>query len=116
MACVTRFRVPTKYGNVKTTVDGEKFDSAAEARRYQVLKIMERAKEITDLKRQVRYPLVAHAVEPVAVAFYVADFVYRRVSDGVEVVEDCKGFRTDMYKLKRKWMKACYGIDILETK
>ncbi len=48
---------------------------------------------------------------------YRADFVYEELRKGVwsEVVEDVKGFLTPMYRLKRKLMKAIYGIDIRET-
>jgi hypothetical protein len=44
---------------------------------------------------------------------YRADFTYE--ADGKLVVEDAKGFRTEMYKLKKKWVKAEYGIDIREV-
>ena len=46
---------------------------------------------------------------------YEADFVYVDLTNGAVTVEDCKGFRTDLYIWKRKHMKAQYGIDILET-
>jgi hypothetical protein len=44
---------------------------------------------------------------------FKADFVYIR--DGQEIVEDVKGRLTDVYKLKKKLMKACHQISILET-
>ena len=99
-----------KYGNRKVTVDGLTFDSAKEARRWGGLKLLERAGEITDLRRQVRYPIVWNGVK---VCAYVADFVY--VLDGVEIVEDVKGFKTAMYRLKKKLMKACHGVEIHEV-
>jgi hypothetical protein len=49
----------------------------------------------------------------VLVCRYRADFVY--VESGARVVEDVKGFRTVVYKLKRRLMLACHGIEIKET-
>lgn len=106
----------SKYHAKKTVVDGITFDSKREADRYLVLKSMEEDGAIEDLRRQVRYELVpAFDVEgrhyrPV---FYVADFVY--VEDGKEVVEDVKGMRTDVYRLKSKLFAYRYGVSIRET-
>ena len=47
-----------KYRNKKVEVDGILFDSKKEANRYMELKLLEKAGEITDLKRQVRYELI----------------------------------------------------------
>jgi Protein of unknown function (DUF1064) len=47
------------------------------------------------------------------VATYVADFSYEQA--GTMVVEDRKGIRTPAYRLKRRLMRALYGIDILES-
>lgn len=105
-----------KYHARKTTVDGIAFDSRREADRYLVLKGMEEDGSIGDLRRQVRYELVpAFDVDgkhyrPV---YYVADFVYRE--DGREVVEDVKGVRTDVYRLKSKLFARRYGMSIKET-
>jgi len=95
---------------VKTVVDGRTFDSKREAARYEALRGDQRAGRISGLRLQVRIPLKAGGV---IVARYVADFVY--VRGGRQVIEDCKGMRTAMYRLKRKWIKAQYGIEILET-
>lgn len=97
-------------------VDGITFDSRKEADRYLVLKGMEEDGAIEDLRRQVRYEIVpafdvdGRHYRPV---FYVADFVY--VEDGKEVVEDVKGMRTDVYKLKSKLFARRYGKAIKET-
>lgn len=105
-----------KYHARKTTVDGITFDSRREADRYLVLKGMEDDGAIGDLRRQVRYELVpafdvgGRHYRPV---YYVADFVY--VEDGKEVVEDVKGMRTDVYKLKSKLFARRYGMSIKET-
>lgn len=109
-------RQASKYHAHKTVVDGITFDSRREARRYQELKLMERAGAIRDLQRQVRFELIpafdvdGRHYRPTT---YVADFVY--VEGGREIVEDCKGFRTDVYRLKRKLFAHRYGVSIRET-
>ena len=106
----------SKYRARKTTVDGITFDSRKEADRYLVLKGLEKDGSIEDLRRQVRYELVpafdvdGRHYRPV---YYVADFVY--VEDGKEVVEDVKGMRTDVYRLKSKLFAYRYGMSITET-
>ena len=106
----------SKYHAKKTTVGGITFDSKREADRYLVLKSMEEDGTIEDLRRQVRYELVpafdvdGRHYRPV---YYVADFVYRE--DGREVVEDVKGMRTDVYRLKSKLFARRYGMSIRET-
>ena len=110
------WRGGSKYHAKKTTVDGITFDSKREADRYIVLKGMEEDGTIESLRRQVRYELVpafdvdGRHYRPV---YYVADFVYRE--DGHEVVEDVKGMRTDVYKLKSKLFARRYGMSIKET-
>lgn len=106
----------SKYHAKKATVDGITFDSRKEADRYLTLKAMEEEGSIRDLRRQVRYELVpafdvdGRHYRPV---FYVADFVY--VEDGKEVVEDVKGMKTDVYRLKSKLFARRYGMGIKET-
>lgn len=106
----------SKYHAKKTCVDGIVFDSKREADRYLVLKSMEEDGIIENLRRQVRYELIpAFDVDgkhyrPV---YYVADFVY--VEDGEEAVEDVKGMRTDVYRLKSKLFARRYGKVIKET-
>lgn len=106
----------SKYHAKKTCVDGIAFDSKREADRYLVLKSMEEDGAIEDLRRQVRYELVpafdvgGRHCRPV---YYVADFVY--VEDGKEVVEDVKGMRTDVYRIKSKLFARRYGKVIKET-
>lgn len=99
-----------KYHNTRTTVDGIVFDSKREAERWQELRLMEKAGEITDLRRQVPFALT---VNRQLVCHYKADFLYIR--DGKEIVEDAKGLRTREYAIKRKLMRACYGIEIQEV-
>lgn len=123
-----------KYGNRKVSDDGEIFDSRKEYRRWKELQILQRAGEITNLRRQVKFVLIpAQREDSIAVysrgmhkgspkpgrliereAAYIADFVYCD-RDGNTVVEDCKGMRTKEYVLKRKLMLHNYGIRIKET-
>ena len=100
-----------KYRNKKTVVDGIKFDSQREATRYSVLKIMQAAGVISDLRLQVPYVITVNGLK---ICKYVADFVY--VDRGREVVEDVKGMKTPTYNLKKKLMKAVHGIEIQEVK
>lgn len=102
-----------KHGNVKTERHGQVFDSAHEANVYDGLLLRWRAGDIKDLLRQVPFALV---VNDIHVCNYVADFVYRR-TDGLRVVVDAKSDHTrrlPVYALKKKLMRACLGIDIVE--
>jgi len=102
----------SKYRNVKVEVDNIRFDSKAEAERYWDLKQLERAGEISDLELQPAYPLL---VQGVKIAVYKADFRYVD-GEGEIVVEDVKSeaTKTPVYRLKKKHIKAQYGIDIVE--
>lgn len=105
----------TKYSATPTVVDGLRFDSKREANRWCELVAMERAGLITDLRRQVRYPLrIGTAYGTFVICTYVADFTYTHPERG-HVVEDSKGFRTREYRLKAKLFAAIYGGDISEV-
>lgn len=103
----------SKYYNKK--VSG--FDSIKERKRYYELLLLERAGKIQGLTRQVRFELIpAQYKDGKCIerrCDYVADFTYWE--NGVFTVEDCKGFRTDVYKLKRKLMLWRHDIRIKET-
>lgn len=102
----------TKYNNVKCTYGDLKFDSKGERDRWVQLLQLERVGEIRMLHRQVSFPI---EVEGVKICKYVADYVYT-APNGEEIVEDFKGKETPEFRLKKKLMKACYGIDILVTR
>lgn len=106
-----------KYHAKKTTIRGQTFDSKKEAARYQELRLLQIAGEITDLRRQVPFLLIpAQYIDGKCVergVTYKADFVYRK--DGELVVEDAKGVRTSEYKIKRKLMLERHGIMVKET-
>ena len=101
-----------KYRNKKTIVDDITFDSKKEAMRYKHLKAFEKAKLISDLQLQVPYILIDKS-QYGRVVKYIADFVY--IEDGQTVVEDVKGVKTDVYRLKKRLMAERYGIVIKEV-
>lgn len=109
-----------KYHNVKTmTSDGIEHDSQAEAKRWIQLKLLERAGEIKDLQRQVKYVLIPSQKEGKKSVerecSYIADFVYTD-KQGNTVVEDTKGFKTKDYIIKRKLMLWVHKIKLKEVK
>ena len=101
-----------KYNAKKVTTEEGTFDSQAEYRRWCELKLLEKAGEIRDLRRQTKFPLEFNGVK---FGFYKDDFDYRPANDVTITVEDLKGVKTAIYRLKKKLMKAVHGIDILET-
>ena len=96
-----------KYRNKQTEVNGVKFSSKKEAQRFEELFAMERAGVITNLHLQQTFTLrEAYTLpngERVRGTTYKADFTYYD-QDGAFVIEDVKGVRTEVYKLKRKMM------------
>ena len=120
--------IMSKYRSKKITQNGITFDSLKEYRRFCELSLLERAGQITDLHRQVKFVLIPAQYEPDTIGkrggvkrgkllerevSYVADFVYTQ--DGKQVVEDTKGFKTKDYIIKRKLMLWVHGIRIKEV-
>jgi hypothetical protein len=103
-----------KYGAKAVVIDGIRFASQAEGRRYGELKMLEKAGEISELQLQPRYGLNAGNNRRVLVGEYRADFFYVD-RDGDPVVEDVKGFKTSLYRWKKKHFEAQYGIEITEV-
>lgn len=100
-----------KYHNKKMVVDGIKFDSKLEAKRYTELKMMERTGLIKDLILQPVYelqPSFKKNGKTYRKITYRADFSYYRVNDDKRIVEDVKGFRNEIYKLKLKLFEYEY--------
>lgn len=120
----------SKYHSKKITRDGETFDSIKEYNRWKELKLLERAGEITELQRQVKFKLIPTQREPCneidkkgcfkkgkileRECSYIADFVYKNRL-GFPVVEDTKGFKTKDYIIKRKLMLWVHHIQIQEV-
>lgn len=107
-----------KYFNKPTKLDGYNFASKREAKRYEELKTLQAAGVIDKLvanKQALRYDL---NVNGQLICVYEADFLYYEKFGPLtwgRVVEDCKGFKTPMYRMKKRLMKAIYGIEIKET-
>ena len=100
----------SKYG-VDTSTKGKSrrmfrgilFDSMLEKNRYIVLLAKEQAGEISNLELQPEFELMPgfeHNGKKVRAIKYKADFSY--TVNGVRVVEDTKGYETDVFKLKQK--------------
>jgi len=125
----------SKYKAVKTTIDGITFDSKREAKRYTELKLLEKAGHITHLELQPEYQITINGAK---ICKYKADFRYFTVraennersynSKGEwqtptmtgqkegQIVEDVKGFKTPIYRLKKKLVEASYpGTQIKEV-
>jgi len=104
-------RKASKYFNEKIVFDDITFDSKKEYKRYYNLKLLERANEIKDLKLQVEFELQP-SFKKNGVCYrkisYVADFVYYDNKLNRTIVEDTKGFKTDVYKLKKKLFEYKY--------
>ena len=117
-----RWNPGTKYRNQRTEIDGIKFDSKGEANRWCELKLMEKAGQITNLRRQIAWELIPNQYAVVEGrrkcverrVTYVADFVYQR---GEElIVEDYKGIETEAFKIKKKMMRWLFGIEVRLTR
>ena len=113
----------TKLKNQKIEVNGIKFDSKREAKRYKELMLLMEAGEISDLRLQVKFNLLPKQRDSNGKAIravdYIADFVYFRGDQ--QVVEDAKGYRNPkaatyaIFVLKKKMMKYFHDIDIVEV-
>ncbi|MCM2293054.1 DUF1064 domain-containing protein [Allorhizobium sp. BGMRC 0089] len=98
-----------KFGAKRTTVDGITFDSKAEAAFYETLKLRQRAGEVENVEMQCPYALTINGA---LIATYRADFVFWDVLQGRRRVIDVKGVETPVFKIKRKLMLACHGLEI----
>lgn len=115
-------KVRSKYGAIKTQVDGIVFSSKAESKRYLQLKELERIGQIDSLELQPKYELApsvrfSDAARATPALRYVADFRYRD-HNGELVVEDVKGMskNTEGFRIKKHLMLAIHGIEIKEVR
>jgi hypothetical protein len=103
-----------KYKNKKTNG----FDSKKEFNRSCELELLQKIGEISELKTQVVFDLIPKAIMNGVVierkCTYKADFVYKD-KNGLLIVEDVKGYITEVYKIKRKLMLFIYGVIIKEV-
>lgn len=101
-----------KFGAVPAIVDGIRFASRREARRYRQLRLLEAAGVIARLELQ---PEFRCEVNGRLVCKYFADFRYFDHDRDEVVIEDVKGVRTDVYRLKKRLVEALYpGVEIEE--
>lgn len=110
----------------RTSSDGIVFDSASEMRRWEELRLLERARKITDLARQVPFPLTLPNGKPILIrsprypngrrCVYTADFSYTDLDDGgAFVVEEHKAIWTEAARLRLAVAEACYGFRVRIT-
>ena len=123
-----------KYHNKKVVADGITFDSTKELKRWNELRLLEKAGAISDLRRQIKFILIPAQREPDTVGprggtikgkllerecAYIADFVYRDMVTDKTVVEDVKGYKDGqayaLFTIKRKLMLERYQIQIREV-
>ena len=100
-----------KYNNRKTKVNTYIFDSALEAKRYRQLDLMQRAEEISNLRLQVPFVLQDSFTKngkTYRKIEYIADFVYFDNKLKKTIVEDTKGVKTDVFKIKQKLFEKKY--------
>lgn len=102
----------SKYGAVPTVVDNVRFASKREAARYQDLKLLVRAGKINTLTLQ---PVFKLTIADQVIGKYIADFKYFDCESEQWVIEDAKGMKTAVYRLKKKMVKALFNIDIREV-
>ena len=101
----------SKYKAKKTIVNGIEFDSKKEANRYATLLLLEKSGRIKDLKIQPVFELIPNFKKngkSYRKTTYRADFQYFDTKLNKIVVEDVKGFKTDVYKLKKKMFEYKY--------
>lgn len=109
-----------KYGSNKTVIDGITFDSKKESQRYLVLKTYEKGGLIKDLKLQQKFILQEKFTDKLGVKHreiaYIADFTYLdKLHNWELVIEDCKGFKTKDYIIKKKLLIKKYDAIFVET-
>lgn len=107
-----------KYNNTKVEYKGIKFDSIKEMKHYQLLEYLQKIGEIKELKLQVPYELIPKykiSNKTVRKTTYIADFTYITTKDDKLHIVDTKGFKTDVYRLKKKLFEYKYGVEVEEV-
>lgn len=104
-----------KFRNIKTVIDGIKFASKKESKRYLDLELMQKDGLISELQLQEKFLLIPKQ-EGERACHYVCDFSY--IENGIRIIEDVKSVATKKlpgYILKRKMMLFFHGIKIREV-
>lgn len=97
-----------KYRNQKVNQDGYTFASKLEAAIYNHLKLLERAKEYTDIKCQLQVRLGPSGI------IYKPDFSAVNTKTGETEYFEAKGFKTNAWLMKRRLWKT-YGPGLLHV-
>lgn len=109
-------RKPLKYRNKKVTFGELKFDSIKECNRYKELALLERAKVISGLVLQHKFPLTVGGKKVLSKKgrqlSYWVDFSYWDVEQARQRYEDVKGCDTPLSSLKVAVVEAEHGIEI----
>jgi len=123
----------SKYGAKPMVVDGIRFDSTKEAKRYSELRLLEKAGLITDLETQPKFPIDVVQLwengrwtwrtsrdeppELIQCRVFTADFRYTDTTTGKVVIEDVKSrpTKTTAYRLRKRIVEAIHGVTISEV-
>lgn len=97
-----------KYGAVATERDGMRFDSKAEARYYDELKVRQAAGEVLFFLRQVPVDLGSGVT-------WRCDFLVF-LTDGTTEFVEVKGFETEAWRIKRKLVEGKYPFKVKVVK
>lgn len=100
----------SKYRNKAVTVQGRRYASKREAKYCENLIQLEKAGKIGGLELQRRFQILGPKGELICV--YVADAAFWDHEQDRFRVIDVKGVETDVFKIKRKLMRAFNGIDV----
>ena len=104
--------VQTKYRAVPTIVNGIRFASKKESRRYKELLLLRATGNISHLVLQPKFDITIHGFK---ICRYIADFQYVDLVTKKVITEDAKGFLTPVYRIKKKLMAAVMGVEITEV-
>lgn len=99
----------SKFKNIRTVIDGISFPSKAEGNYYCLLRLREKAGEVSNVEIQKPYALTVNGF---LVCTYKADFAFDDLHEKRHRVIDVKGFQTPEFKLKKKLMWACHRIEV----
>lgn len=99
-----------KYNATKTVYNGIKYDSKKEAAYAKELDLLLNYGEVLEIERQVPFVITINEKK---ICTYKLDFKVT-YADRIEYV-DVKGFKTSIYRLKKKMVEAYYGIEITEV-
>lgn len=100
--------------------DGFVFDSFAESKFYEHLKIKQKNGDVLSFEMQKVFEIQPKYRHPknnkmVRAIKYIPDFVIEYKNGDKEVV-DVKGFQTDVFKMKMKMFMYKYGIPLVLVK